>query len=361
METKRINFIDGFRGLAILLVILYHSYTRWPSIVPYGNKFADFPLFRYGNLGVELFFLISGFVILMTLEKCQNFHYFIYKRWIRLFPAMLIVTIIIYATATFLLERPSGNPDFKSIFPGLLFIEPYWFNSIIGYKIIELEGTFWSLYAEVKFYFIFGFLYFAFGKNKAILGLVVLYLLCLISFRFHLEAIYAVCYQLSFIYFGWFAIGALAYIYYSTKEIKYLLISLGLAGLAGMVEIFKHKQQDVYLAVYVILILLLFFLPICFENFRSITNNKFLRFFGFISYPLYLIHENAMISLIIKLHKIFPMIPSLLLPILPIAFLCLIAYFIEKKMEPLLRKFIEKKINSVKTTRSHFRNLWLNK
>lgn len=346
MEIKRINFLDGLRGVAIVLVVLYHSYVRWPEIVPYGNKFADFILFKYGKLGVELFFLLSGFVILMSLEKSENFYSFIYKRWIRLFPAMLIATILIYCTAAFLFERPAGQPDLVSTIPGLLFIEPSWINFITGYHIKSFEGPFWSLFVEVKFYFIFGLLYYAFGKNKAIISLIIFYLICLISFKFHLETIYSISYYFSFVYFIWFAIGALAYIYYSGKQIKYLLISLGLAAFAGFVEIYKNKEHDLYLVIYIIIILSLFFIPICFEKCRTITNNKFFLFFGFISYPLYLIHENALISLIIKLNKIAPLIPDFLLPVLPILFLCIIAYFIAKKGEPLLKKFIQKIISS---------------
>ena len=187
MEIKRIDFLDGFRGIAILLVILFHSYVRWPEIVPYGNTFSSIILFRYGYLGVQLFFLISGFVILMSLEKSKNFYSFIYKRWIRLFPVMLIATILIYFTSTLLFERPSGNPDIKSIIPGLIFIEPSWIKLITGYNINVIEGAFWSIFVEVKFYFIFGLLYFSFGKIKAIFGLIILYLICLISIKFHIK------------------------------------------------------------------------------------------------------------------------------------------------------------------------------
>src|SRR3990172_280603 len=98
---KRIKYLDGFRGLAIILVILYHSFARWPEIVPYGDQFSNFFLFHSGWIGVQLFFLISGFVILMTLDKSIGFKNFITKRWLRLFPAILIATILIYFSASF--------------------------------------------------------------------------------------------------------------------------------------------------------------------------------------------------------------------------------------------------------------------
>lgn len=49
---SRIDFLDGMRGVAILLVIGFHAYARYPDLMPFGNKFATFPVFQYGWLGV---------------------------------------------------------------------------------------------------------------------------------------------------------------------------------------------------------------------------------------------------------------------------------------------------------------------
>ena len=64
----RLAYLDGMRGVAILLVLLFHAFARWPDLVPYGDQYQSVPLFRVGFIGVNLFFIISGFVILMTLE-----------------------------------------------------------------------------------------------------------------------------------------------------------------------------------------------------------------------------------------------------------------------------------------------------
>ena len=78
MITRRIDFLDGLRGVAIILVILYHAYARWPTFVPYETTFGNILFFKYGYLGVQLFFLISGFVILLSLDNCKSFKNFIY-------------------------------------------------------------------------------------------------------------------------------------------------------------------------------------------------------------------------------------------------------------------------------------------
>lgn len=123
---QRIEYLDGHRGIAILLVVFFHAYVRWAALVPYGNQYREIFLFKFGWLGVQLFFMISGFVILMTLEKSANRKKFLYRRWIRLFPAMLACSVMIFITSDFFSERPDGIPTWESLLPGLTFIEPGW-------------------------------------------------------------------------------------------------------------------------------------------------------------------------------------------------------------------------------------------
>ena len=129
---KRIDYLDGHRGIAILLVIFFHAFSRWTELVPYTDTYAQFPLFQFGFLGVQLFFLLSGFVILMTLEKCVDFKSFLYRRWLRLFPAMSICSVVIFFSTDFFFERPGGIPSAKDLIPGLTFIEPYILSKLIG-------------------------------------------------------------------------------------------------------------------------------------------------------------------------------------------------------------------------------------
>jgi len=64
--------LDGLRGVAILSVLGIHYVSCFQSIVAYRSAWADFPLFRWGRLGVLLFFASSGFVIAMTLKRCAG-------------------------------------------------------------------------------------------------------------------------------------------------------------------------------------------------------------------------------------------------------------------------------------------------
>lgn len=345
-NPQRITFLDGLRGIAILLVMFFHTYSRYPDVVPYlTDNYGEFPIFKYGYWGVQLFFLISGFVILMTLDKSKSFLQFIGKRWLRLFPAMLVATILIYMTAGILSERPLGIPRLIDILPGLTFMEPSWLSSIFKTTINPLETVFWSLYVEIKFYFIIGILYFTLGKKRAIIGIVVLFVLTMILYFLAsvsgvFEFLAALTVQLGFGQLQYFIMGAWAYLYYTEKKAKYLVFNAIFLVIVAIAIIMT--TNNIAEIAWLIIVMSLFLLPICFEKIRFLFSNKFLLLIGFVSYPLYLIHSNAIIALTVKLNSHFSVIPKILLPIIPMGIMILIAYIIAKFIEPNLRRIIKR-------------------
>ncbi len=103
MDSRRIASIDGLRTIAILAVVAFHYCYRWGpplnsgSLYPYGTALADLPGVRFGGCGVQLFFVISGFVIAMTLDRCRTPREFVVRRYARLGPAMLVFSVITFA------------------------------------------------------------------------------------------------------------------------------------------------------------------------------------------------------------------------------------------------------------------------
>ena len=340
---SRISYLDGHRGLAILLVLFFHAYTRWPEVVPYGSQYVDIPIFKFGWIGVQLFFLISGFVILMTLEKCADIRAFIYRRWIRLFPAMLFCSILIFITSSYFYERPAGKPLIDSLLPGLTFIEPSWWRIMIGVPSNPLEGSFWSLYVEFKFYCFAACIYFWKGRNWMLTALVFAYVS---SIFFKVANIYIpgefflltnkVLQTLSFEHFGWFVAGAAFYIYSKTMDLKWFLIAIFLSILSAVfVRDLEWKP-----ALAACLISAFFAISLISPRLQRILSNRFLQFFGFISYPLYLIHENMMISMIVKLGHGTIQLPQFMYPLLAIIALSSIAFFIARYAETYVKQLI---------------------
>lgn len=344
-KNNRIQVIDGLRGLAILLVFLYHGYYIWSKHYPFGELYKNTVLVKYGDLGVQLFFLISGFVILMSLERTESFWKFIKNRWIRLFPGMLICSLIIYITAVFFYERPLGIPQLKSLLPGVLFIDEGFLEKVLKIDFPILESSFWSLYVEVKFYVIFGLLYYFFKRNIALLGLFVIYIIAvgyqILDFH-HLLPQYLLKFKAyigNFVYFGWFVSGALAYLYYKNRKKSFLLAFI-VATICAM--FYMYKLQDMTRNIYLLILILIFLGSLFWRPLNSFFSMKFFKFIGFISYPLYLLHENMMISWMIKINNYFQL-PYFILPIIAFSLVIPIAYLVSAFIEPYFQRNLKPK------------------
>jgi len=348
---NRVLYLDGFRGVAILLVVFFHAFARWPDRVPYGYQYAEFFLVKYGWLGVNLFFMVSGFVIYMTLEKCTSFREFLWRRWLRLFPAMLVVSIIVYMSAEFF-ERPAGIPTFSDLIPGLFFIEPIWIGDLFGVRQGVLVGAFWSLFVEVKFYFIFGSVFYLAGREWAKAVLAAAFFLSLgtmvVNHFLDLKALDLMTKwfdtYLSFKYFGWFLIGALVYeLQKKPDRLKMAFICILAVSASFYASVARHDATMFY----ALILIALFTSAIYLETLQNVLSAKILLFIGFISYPFYLIHENIMIFIVGKISTSLRPLPDFLIPIIPVSLLALVAYLIAKFIEPLLRSFFSSVASSV--------------
>ena len=101
--TKRIQELDALRGIAAMMVVLYHYTTRYDQLYEHS---VSLPFsFSYGTFFVQLFFIISGFVIFLTLDQTKNSLDFVVSRISRLYPAYWTAIVI-----TFLSVQAFGLP-----------------------------------------------------------------------------------------------------------------------------------------------------------------------------------------------------------------------------------------------------------
>ena len=130
------------------------------NLAAHEDAFADLPLFSVGYLGVHLFFMISGFVILLTLEKTSGFAPFMIKRATRLLPPLFV-----FGTMTFVVVRLWGPEELhvgvtEYLF-SLLIIPPGYVGKLLSQPGWQwLDGAYWSLWVEVKFYVLIGAMYY---------------------------------------------------------------------------------------------------------------------------------------------------------------------------------------------------------
>ena len=251
--------------------------------------------FRYGNLGVQLFFLISGFVIFMTLEKTKKAKDFLVSRFSRLYPAYWasIVTTVVVTT---LLSVPFQREifEFEQVVVNFTMLQ-YWL------KIKDVDGAYWTLAVELTFYAIMLFV-FLMKKQKFITWICFGWLclsFCFAAFEIPFENYINVVFILKFA--PLFVGGIIFYLLKNTPKDIYLhilvILSLG-------TESYLLYQLDSDFVVYSIVtsFYIIFYLFI-YDKLGFIAN-KFLIFLGSISYSLYLIHENIGIGIIYWLKKI---------------------------------------------------------
>lgn len=148
-KQHRDDSIDAFRGVAIISVLLFHYLVRWDT--PYNNTDItnlshSYPAWlTLGALGVQLFFVISGLVITMTVIRSKSVIDFAIKRFSRLYPAYLFSMLLI--TGIFLVIDPLGfRVGAKDFFIDLTMMGP-----ILRARLVD--GAHWSLTPEIFFYF----------------------------------------------------------------------------------------------------------------------------------------------------------------------------------------------------------------
>lgn len=340
----RIQHLDGMRGLAILLVIGFHACARWPEKLHFVASTKDFPLFAYGYLGVPLFFMISGFVIFMTLDKSESYRSFLQKRWIRLFPAMLIASVLIYLTAGLFPERPAGSPTLINLIPGLLFINPETLSMASGINFASLEGSFWSLYVEVVFYLLIGFVYYFVGRKYCLPALILPMLAVSAASAIKMlghPLLADVISKFGFIHYSWFMIGCLVYERMHQRDKLY---HYGLTLLAILINLsFYIKTRGLDVLFPLALAFLLFVFSFYSTRLEKVLSVSFLRSIGYASYTLYLIHENLLIATLIKLnHYINNDYIMLLMTIPVVALLYFVAWQLTCYVEPAVRRVFKR-------------------
>ena len=164
--------IDSLRGIAVLFVIWLHVSEKYinlsTTLKENGSWLYDIALYlNFGRIGVVIFFAISGFVLLKSINGVKEF---IIKRFFRLYPLFWLSVILgIYIIYLF-----GGAVSFDKVVANLTML-PLMFNQDM------VLGLYWTLEAELFFYFI-GLLLFIFKASNKPINLFLISIVFLVFF-----------------------------------------------------------------------------------------------------------------------------------------------------------------------------------
>lgn len=347
--------IDGMRGIAIIGVILYHFFSRWipPAnttlFYPYGDKYN---FFSYGQYGVQLFFMISGFVIVKTLETTNSTKQFWIKRLIRLWPPLTISSILIFLSLMwydndFLF---SNGHKINNLFSSITMINPNILNKLIKTNVDYLNGSYWSLWPEIQFYFLCSTVYFFdksnFYRNYFIFAILINLMLFILTADFWSRYCTNQGLPLNIAYLGttintyfnlpdfinYFSIGVFGYAIYSDKNIskKSRYLKIFVFSFFILIQLLSpHAYQSRKMVVIIVTIFSLFIFN---QKMIRVLDNKLLIKIGVSSYFLYLIHEPVGVLMINKLGNYFQDY-TFLTPLIVISILIYFCILFHKRVE----------------------------
>lgn len=279
MINSRLISLDGLRGLACILVVFYHYLYRYGQIYPSDSL----SYISYFNVGVPIFFFISGFVIYLTLPKAHSLIDFFVLRGIRLYPTYWCCVIITFVFVSYF-GLNGREVDFTSFILNFMM-----FHQIFG--VPSVDGVYWSLMVELIFYFWIGIFFFVCRKfNFNIFYILFLWISISLISLFTDLSLFSNFFILSFI--SPFIAG-IAFYRLSQSGFNYQNLTL-----------FIFSMFVVYLYYDFFVLIFVTFVPavLMSKYFTYLFSMKYIVFFGKISYPLYLVHQNIGYSIINQLH-----------------------------------------------------------
>lgn len=162
MNNSRVETIDVFRGVAILLVVLFHFTARLPGHALNITDGAP-PQVYFGWVGVYFFFIVSGYCIFMTLERSATVGVFLARRLSRIYPAFAAAVLLLFAFGLVAHVPSVPEAKFHVIEPSLIDVA---MNLVFVGEIGEwVNGSFWSIAVEMKFYLLVAIMAVMFGDR----------------------------------------------------------------------------------------------------------------------------------------------------------------------------------------------------
>lgn len=283
--SERILELDALRGLAAIAVMFYHFTTRYDEL--FGHVTALPAGVPWGSYGVDLFFMLSGFVILMSLDRQNDPLAFAWGRLSRLYPTYWVAVVMTFIIATW--YGLAG----QTVSLGEAVVNLTMVQALLG--VPHVDGAYWSLQAELIFYANMLLFYRVGGFARPLRGVIPWVTIAnLVQFALHnawvaepriVDALEKFSTLTSLKFIPLFGLGILSYSMYRKRVLPWPAIAVGIYCVLSIGG-YENWQGCLGVAALVATLNLAVF------GFLSWLRGRWLVYAGAISYPLYLIHQN---------------------------------------------------------------------
>jgi peptidoglycan/LPS O-acetylase OafA/YrhL len=289
--SPRLQELDLLRILAALSVVFFHYTFAGAGRLTKLEYPAVGSLFKYGYLGVEFFFMISGFVILLTAGSA-TLKSFAISRFTRIFPALWVC-----ATLTFLCSQlfndvhPELNLGLAAYASSLFLL-----NRLAGTAL--LDGSYWSLFYELQFYAMIS-AFMAIGQLRRYPVFLLVWLCLSVVVLVRPQGLITAIFMTD--YSAFFIGGSLAYLIHRQNYSRWLNGAYLATGVVAVLQSLRRLDHMHYVykgdvfdpAVIVCLIGAMFgSLYLIARGWTGWLGQRKWAMVGAITYPLYLIHQN---------------------------------------------------------------------
>lgn len=182
---KKIQSIQALRAIAAMLVVNFHVILTLEKYYGQGSWIGQFYAYKdFGAVGVDIFFVISGFIMIVTnwsSFNCQKSLLFLFNRFLRIAPLYYFLTFVAFGIAIFLPDTTSIKADVSQLMYSMAFLP------IQTFPVLKVG---WTLNFEMYFYFIFSGLLFFSRRWFLLFGLCILILSIFARLFINLEISY---------------------------------------------------------------------------------------------------------------------------------------------------------------------------
>lgn len=285
-RPERVPALDLLRFLAAFGVMMYHYVSHRP--LADGSSSVMATITQQGYLGVDVFFMISGFVILWSANG-RSATGFVRARILRLYPefwiALLITTLVLYFGA-----GPARHIDLHQLVGNATMIPQY-----VGVEMTD--GVYWTLAVEIKFYALVWLL--IVSRQVARLEIVLYLWLAAMAIAEFVDVGGAVRSVIIFPYGAHFAAGGLFYLVYESGWTRAralaLAVALPLCAAASISQIDQFVDANrITVAMKIATAAVLCAAFLCFSLLRRLQSVRwpaYVALVGALTYPLYLTHN----------------------------------------------------------------------